>query len=102
MVEDYLNSMNLCYQDIRPTHIGIRNFDKSEYELVDRLKYPMEAEEVNRNHLINGQYLYCSPLVFEACCNKSQKSAKDNRAKSDVFSVGMTALALGLDHSVQD
>jgi len=101
-VVDYLNSMCLNYQDIRPTHIGIRNFDKSEYELVDRLKYPMEAEDVNRNHLVNGQYLYCSPLVFEACVNKASKNAKDCREKSDVFSVGMTALALGLDHDVQE
>lgn len=75
-VESYLNDHNLCYQDIRPTHIGIRNFDKTEYELVDRLKYPMEAEEVNRNHLVNGQYLYCSPDVFEAVVNKNKKKCQ--------------------------
>jgi len=46
--EEYLNSHHLCYQDVRPTHIGFRDFDKSYCELVDRLKYPMDAEEVNR------------------------------------------------------
>lgn len=103
MTEAHLNEHNgLCYQDIRPTHIGIRNFDKSEYELVDRLRYPMNAEEVNTNHMLYGQLLYCSPLLFEFVATKSKKQCKDNRAKSDVFSIGMTILALGLDHSVQD
>jgi serine/threonine protein kinase len=101
-VEDHLNAHTLCYQDVRPTHVGIRNFDKSEYELVDRLRYPMDAEEVNTNHMLYGQLLYCSPLLFEFVALKSKKKCNDNRAKSDVFSIGMTILALGLDHSVQD
>jgi len=101
-VEDHLNGHHLNYQDVRPTHVGIRNFDKSEYELVDRLRYPMEAEEVNTNHMLYGQLLYCSPLLFEFVALKSKKKCNDCREKSDVFSIGMTILTLGLDHSVQD
>ena len=102
MTEDHLNKHHLCYQDVRPTHVGIRNFDKSDYELVDRLRYPMDAEEVNTNHMLYGQLLYCSPLLFEFVAMKSKKKCSDIREKSDVFSIGMTILALGLDHSVQD
>jgi len=101
-VENHLNAHHLNYQDIRPTHVGIRNFDKSEYELVDRLRYPMDAEVCNTNHMLYGQLLYCSPLLFEFVALKSKKTCNDNRAKSDVFSIGMTILALGLDHSVQE
>jgi len=102
IVEAHLNHGGRCYQDVRPTHVGIRNFDKSDYELVDRLRYPMDAEEVNTNHMLYGQLLYCSPALFKHVVTKSKKKCDDNRAKSDVFSIGMTILALGLDHSVQD
>merc|ERR1712151_268157 len=102
IVESHLNAGGRCYQDVRPTHVGIRNFDKSNYELVDRLRYPMDAEEVNTNHLLYGQLLYCSPALFKHVVTKSKKKCDDNRAKSDVFSIGMTILALGLDQSVQD
>merc|ERR1712203_1200579 len=63
----------------------------------------MDAEEVNTNHMLYGQLLYCSPELFKHVVEKkSKKKCDDNRAKSDVFSIGMTILALGLDHSVQD
>lgn len=103
IVESHLNANGRCYQDVRPTHVGVRNFDKSDYELVDRLRYPMDAEEVNTNHMLYGQLLYCSPELFKFVVEKNKKKkCDDNRAKSDVFSIGMTVLALGLDHSVQD
>merc|ERR1712166_1117888 len=44
----------------------------------------------------------CSPLLFEFVALKSKKKCNDCREKSDVFSIGMTILTLGLDHSVQD
>jgi len=62
----------------------------------------MDAEEVNTNHMLYGQLLYCSPMLFRHVASKSKTPCKDNRAKSDVFSIGMTILALGLDQSVQD
>jgi len=98
-VLDFLNLQKLNYEDVRPNHIGIRKFDKTDYELVDRLKFPLGAIEANHQHMQHNDNLYCSPLVFEAAVNK-RKHCNDDRAKSDVFSLGMTVLALGLNTSV--
>ena len=97
--------MPVCYQDVRPNHVGIRNWENSnsnEYELVERLKWPVDAEEANTWYMENEKPLYCSPLLFEHVATKSKGKCNDNRAKSDLFSIGMTILSLGLGKSVQD
>ena len=83
--------MSVCYQDVRPNHVGIRNWENSnsnEYELVERLKWPVDAEEANTWYMENEKPLYCSPLLFEHVATKSEGKCNDNRAKSDLFSIG--------------
>lgn len=89
----------MVHGDIRPKYISFEP-EAETFKLSDRLGDPTPPNQVQINNYRNNDNLYVSPLIFEAIIQEKQK-LKHNPYKSDIFSLGLIILEVGLGKNIQ-
>lgn len=96
----FLEENRMIHGDIRPELISVPISKEDNFRLVDRLSDPSPPINVQLNNLRNKKNLYMAPIFYYSFINR-KLSIKHSPFKSDIFSLGMVLLEVGLLKSVQ-
>ena len=101
---DFLHSHDKFFNDVRPEYIGHLESANS-FILCDRLNYPGDAAEVQRQVALNpNKRIYMSPQMWRLV-NADKKAAQTveyDRSKGDTWALGMVLLMGGLNKSAKE
>ena len=105
LIKDLLNAVyflqdnRMIHGDIRPKYIFYEK-KKKIYKLVDHLSDPHSPNKIQIDNLRQKNKIYMSPVLFESFSFKSKK-IRHNPFKSDLFSLGMVILEIGILKNIQ-
>jgi serine/threonine protein kinase len=101
---DFLHSHGKFFNDVRPEYIGHLESSHS-FILCDRLNYPGDAAEVQRQVALNpSKRNYMSPQMWRLvnADKKAASSVEYDRSKGDTWALGMVLLMGGLNKSAKE
>lgn len=97
----HLQENDMIHGDIRPDLISVPIQPGDNFKLMDRLGDPSPPNQAQLNNLRKNKDIYMSPILFNSLMNKERK-IKHNPFKSDIFSLGLIILQVGLLKPVQN
>lgn len=94
-----LHSKGVCHGDVRPQTVGIDRA-QAKIKLIDRLADSTPLEKIQQNNIVAKKALYISPQLYHKLM-KDKKAACDPQ-KNDLFALGLTVLAAGVQEPTAD
>ena len=95
----FLQEKSVYHGDISPLTIFLT--EKGEFKLAFRVNEQVTPQRAQIEKSIKNEPLYLSPTVFMAVKNRTFERSQYNTFKSDIFSLGLSILEMGLLKSVQ-
>jgi hypothetical protein len=90
----HLQENSRVHGDIRPSHIAVLE-EAKRYKLIDRPDPSITPMQAQFNYMIGGKDIYLPPQLYANLKKNNLKETYD-QYKSDVFSLGLVILELGL------
>lgn len=94
-----LHSKGVHHGDVRPQTVGIDRA-QAKIKLIDRLADSTPLEKIQQNNIVAKKALYISPQLYHKLMK--DKKAPCDPQKNDLFALGLTVLAAGVQEPTAD